>query len=284
MSNKVVIVREFVLVAWFAGCASGPAAPAATTGPPQTAASAECPLADQKESTKLCVDADEVVRVDRIAVDGRGGNVLTGARMVFRPAPGRTAQSLQHMIDCQLGESQVGDRQADPQAANCPLAIQGVRAVVQPIAEGFAVEIRPNDGRASHRIAHVIVHQRMALELARFESSECRQIEPKVRAACPFLGPVTAIEDLPEGVRVEFAKSTSADTILARMRCHYSFAQAHGFTPEAAACPLYVPGLRLDRSRHENSIDITTSGAAKVSEVRTHVRQEALYSVEARSP
>jgi hypothetical protein len=201
--------------------------------------------------------------------------------MVFRAKPGATVQSMQRVVDCQLATSATATSKSDrSRLAWCPLAIRGVTARVQQVPEGFAVVVSPTDVSTSNRIAHSVTHGRLAQELARFESSECAGVAPQARAACPLLGPVTGISDLTEGVRVEFAASVPVESVLAGMRCHYSFALARGFAAGASACPLYVRGLRFEPSTDGRGIDITVMSPAKLSEVRERVREEAVFTPE----
>jgi TusA-related sulfurtransferase len=280
MKNAKVI-RGSILLAAVAGCASAGPPSSLASGPPGAQATAALSCSDADRNISLCA-ADEIVSVERMPVEIRGGEVLTGARMVYRGTPDRTAASLQHVIDCQTAGNSVGKaRQPYPLTSYCPLAIPGVTARVREVAGGLSVEVRTNDAAVAHRISHAVAHGRLALALEGFESAECHGIEPKARAACPLLGPVTAINDAPQGVRVEFVPSVSVDAVLAGMRCHYSFAQARGFSEEAAACPLYLRGLRLDRSTDGRAIDITVTSAATVNEIRKRVREEAVFAGEA---
>src|SRR2546421_393237 len=80
-------------------------------------------------------------------------------------------------------------------------------------------------------------------------AAECKTVPPRERAACPLLGPAVAIRDLPDGVRVELARAGAIDATIAEMRCHYAFARTRGFSEEAAACPLYIRGIQIERSR-----------------------------------
>jgi len=287
MKNANVICESILLAAlagWLAalaGCASAGPPSSLASGPPGAQDTAALSCSDADRNINLCA-ADEIVSIERMPVDSRGGEVLTGARMVYRGPPDRTAASLQHVIDCQIAGNSVGEaRQPYPLTSYCPLAIAGVTARVREVAGGFAVEVQTTDAAVSHRIAHAVAHGRLAMALKAFESAECHGIEPKARAACPLLGPVTAINDAPQGVRVEFVASVSVDTVLAGMRCHYSFAQARGFSEDAAACPLYVRGLRLERSTDERAIDITVGSAAMVNEIRKKVREEAVFASKA---
>lgn len=275
-------------VATLAACASKPPSLPPPT-PPQAALQNEVAsalpcagIADAQRDRSLCLDTDEILSIEGMPVDVHGGEVGTGARMVFRAAPGRTAESLKHLIDCQIAANVLGNgREQYPQTSYCPLAVGNITTAVQATPAGFAVDIRPNKPSGSHRIAHTVAHGESTLALARFESAECRGVEPRERAACPFLGPVSGLEDLPAGVRVAFAESVPVDKVLAGMRCHLSFAEARGFTEEASGCPLYVRGLRLARATDAAAIDITVTPARLVEDVRSHVRDEVVFAKDA---
>lgn len=92
---------------------------------------------------------------------------------------------------------------------------------------------------------------------------------------------MTSINDTPGGVSVEFVPSSSLDAVLGRMRRHYSFAQSRGFSEEAAACPLYLRGLRLARSTDGRAIDITVTSTEMSQESRKRVREEAVFANQA---
>jgi hypothetical protein len=278
-----IVVPLSTFSALLFGCASTTPHPPPSAMAPEAAQQVCAGLSDDERNRSLCLDSADLLGVERVPVEGRGGEVLSGARLTFRPAPGRTAQSLQRVIDCQVATSAPPEpKQEERRLAYCALAIPHVTAQVRQVTEGFAVEIRPSDASASNRIAHTVAHGRLAQELARFESSECKGVPPQARAACPLLGPVSAIEDIPRGVRVEFPASVSCDAVLAGMRCHYSFALARAFSAEAAACPLYVRGLRFERSLAGGAIDITMTTPDKVGELRRGVREEAVFEPVAR--
>jgi TusA-related sulfurtransferase len=279
--KNTTLFRGSMVAVLLTGCASGRSPSSTASAPPGSAQALALSCTDADREISLCA-IDELVSVDRMPIDLRGGEVLTGARMVYRAAPDRTAASLQHAIDCQTGGGSIGQaKQPYPLTSYCPLAIAGVTGRVREVGQGLEVEVRPNDAAASHRISHSVAHGRLAAAMQAFESVECRGIPPAARAACPLLGPVTAIDDAPGGVRVEFVPSVSLDTVLAGMRCHYSFAQARGFSEEATACPLYLRGLRVERSKDGRAIEVTVTSAAMVNEIRKRAREEAVFSREA---
>jgi hypothetical protein len=281
MENKTVVRGAIWLVA-VAGCASA-ARPASLAGPPGAQSASALSCSDADRGVNLCAP-DEIMSLERTPVEVAGGEVFTGARMIYRATPDRTVASLQHVVDCQTADNSVGQgRQPLPVTSYCPLAIAGVTASVHEVAGGLAVEVRTQDGRVAHRISHAVAHGRLARVLKDFESVECHGVAPRERAACPLLGPVVGINDVPQGVRVEFVPSISVDAVLERMRCHYSFAQARGFSEDASACPLYLRGLRLERSTDGRAIDITVTSPAMTNEIRKRVREEAVFASDARS-
>jgi hypothetical protein len=217
--------------------------------------------------------------MERFPVERQAGEVLTGATMVFRAAPGRTSESLQRLVDCQSSMASKGVALAPPQkVALCPLAVTGVTATVRDVSEGLAVDVRPTDRSASKRVSHSLTHGLAARELASFESNECRGVPPKERAACPLLGPVTMVRDVPAGVEVDFPASVSTKPILAGMRCHYSFAKARNFSVEASACPLYMSGLHLAETADGQGVDITITPPSRAADLRRRVREEAVFA------
>jgi TusA-related sulfurtransferase len=279
-SNPVLLLALAVL-----GCASTrPPSSSSSSSPaaaavPETAAQVCAGLGDDDRNASLCPQPEDIISVARIPIEVRNGEVLTGARMVVRATPGRTPRAQQQIIDCQLARAAAGEVPPQyPVMSYCPLAIAGVKAEVHEAPEGFVVDVKSNDPAVSHRISHTVAHSSAALQMERFESTECGGIAPRARAACPLLGPVTAMSDIPAGVRVEFVGSVSLDAVLAGMRCHYSFAQARGFTDEASACPLYVRGLHVARSADAKAIDITIAPPSKVGDIRRRVREEAVFA------
>jgi hypothetical protein len=129
---------------------------------------------------------------------------------------------------------------------------------------------------AERRRAHARTHAAAAASLERFESDACAGVEPRERAACPLLGPVTAFRDIRGGVRVELAPGTPVASLVASMSCHHAFARARGFSPEAAACPLYIPGIRLRQSVDGQAVEILGSTLGTAEEIRKRARQEAV--------
>jgi hypothetical protein len=138
----------------------------------------------------------------------------------------------------------------------------------------------PTDGeltRADEHRAHARAHERAAEALERFEDAECLNFPPSTRAACPLLGPVAHVDDVPGGVRVKFVPGTRVDAVFAHMRCHYAYARARAFE-EATSCPLYMRGIDIARAKDPLAIEITTAAADQVAELRARSREEAVYA------
>jgi hypothetical protein len=136
----------------------------------------------------------------------------------------------------------------------------------------------PADGHLSemevHR-QHAREHMRAARLLEEFEETECRDFPPSSRAACPLLGPVTKIEDIPGGVRVRFKDGVRIDAVVAHMRCHYAYARARGFNI-AASCPLYMRGIEIKRAVDPWTVEIVSSDRKTTTAIRARSREEAV--------
>lgn len=122
---------------------------------------------------------------------------------------------------------------------------------------------------------HARQHEAAARELEQFEDAECKQTPASERAACPLLGPVVALVDIPDGISVTFAAGTHVDAALAHMRCHLAFARARGFGA-AASCPLYVRGIDIRPGAGPLAIEIVSGDRKTVEEIRLRSREEAV--------
>jgi len=124
--------------------------------------------------------------------------------------------------------------------------------------------------------AHAREHVAAAQRLESFEESECRQFPPQTRAACPMLGPVAQISDIRDGVRVRFADNARVDAVVAHMRCHLAYAKVVGFDT-SASCPLYVPGLEIERVKdNPQAVDLVSHDRRTVDLIRSRSREEAM--------
>jgi len=124
--------------------------------------------------------------------------------------------------------------------------------------------------------AHARQHEAAAQFLERFEEAECRDFPPASRAACPLLGPVVRLDDIPGGVRASLSKGARIDAVIAHMRCHYAYARARGFD-DRVGCPLYVKGIEVRKGLDPLTIEIVARDDATVQMVRAHAREEAVF-------
>lgn len=129
--------------------------------------------------------------------------------------------------------------------------------------------------RARQLEAHARQHQAAASKLEAFVQDECKGLPPETRAVCPMLGPVSQLSDIPGGVRIWFTPRTRVDAVAAHMRCHFAYAQAHGFDT-LIDCPLYVRGLHIQLSDDGKAIDLTSQDAATAGTIRARAREEAM--------
>lgn len=120
-------------------------------------------------------------------------------------------------------------------------------------------------------------HARAADFLERFEATECREFPPSSRAACPLLGPLTGVDDIPGGVRARFKPGTPVGAVVAHMRCHYAYARARAFDV-AASCPLYMPGIDIRRDDDPMAVDIVSRDADTAGKIRARSREDATFA------
>ncbi len=124
---------------------------------------------------------------------------------------------------------------------------------------------------AERHLRHAREHEAAAAALESFEEGECHDFAPKVRAACPVLGPVATIDDRTDGVRVVFAAGAPVEAIVAHMRCHLAFARARGFT-DAGDCPLYMRGVAIAASADGHAVDLTSRDPSVAREIQLRSR------------
>jgi hypothetical protein len=126
---------------------------------------------------------------------------------------------------------------------------------------------------------HARDHARAAAFLERFEEAACRDVAQASRAACPLLGPLTRIDDIPGGVRATFKRDTPVDTVLAQMQCHHAYARARGFD-DAASCPLYVRGAVFRRADDPIAVEIVSQNKKTATLIRARSREQAVFARE----
>ena len=137
----------------------------------------------------------------------------------------------------------------------------------------------PTEGHlatAAQHEKHARQHEAAARALEKFEEGECGKLPSSSRAACPLLGPVRSLEDIPGGVRARLVSATPVDAVVAQMRCHYAFARARGFS-ENVTCPLYIRGIEIKRGDGPDAIEIVSLDPSVEREVRARAREEAVF-------
>jgi hypothetical protein len=122
---------------------------------------------------------------------------------------------------------------------------------------------------------HARQHRDAATKLEAFAKDECGGFPPETRAACPMLGPVSQIADVPMGVKVWFTPKTRVDAVAAHMRCHLAYAKVYGFDT-VQECPLYVRGLQINVSADGKAIELTSHEPRTVDVIRVRTREEAV--------
>ncbi len=129
--------------------------------------------------------------------------------------------------------------------------------------------------QAEAHLRHAREHEQAAKALETYEEAECRSFQPKMRAACPLLGPVQKIEDLADGVRITLADGVPLAPVLAEMRCHLAFARARNFEG-APDCPLYMRGVEIAPSHDDTAIEVRSKSPAVARAIREQSRQMSL--------
>jgi hypothetical protein len=137
----------------------------------------------------------------------------------------------------------------------------------------------PNDRhrrRAEESREHARQHAAAAAFLEQFEDEECSGVPPSSRAACPLLGPLVGLDDVPGGVRATFVDRARARRATAEMRCHYAFARARHFA-ETVSCPLYVKGIEVRPGLDLRSVEIVARDQETVRAIRERSREQAVF-------
>lgn len=134
-----------------------------------------------------------------------------------------------------------------------------------------AAQAAPTDESREHARQHMAA----AAFLEQFEDDACGGVPPSERAACPLLGPLVGLDDIPGGVRATFADAARVHAVVAEMRCHYAFARARHFE-ESVGCPLYVRGIEIRRGLDPRSVEIVARDEATVRLIRARSRAQAI--------
>lgn len=126
--------------------------------------------------------------------------------------------------------------------------------------------------QAEAHVRHAREHEAAAAKLEAYEEAECKSFSPKMRAACPLLGPVQKIEELADGIRITLADGVPLAPVLAEMRCHLAFARTRNFEG-APDCPLYLRGVDIAPSPDNRAIDVRSQSPAVARTIRDEGRQ-----------
>jgi hypothetical protein len=129
--------------------------------------------------------------------------------------------------------------------------------------------------RAEELREHARQHAASAAFLERFEDKSCAGIPASGRAACPLLGPLVRLDDIPGGVRATFVDPSRARTAIPQMRCHYAFARARHFE-EAVGCPLYVRGIEIRPGLDPREAEIVAHDPETIRLIRERSRTQAI--------
>jgi len=74
-----------------------------------------------------------------------------GATIVFRAAPGLTAEWLQRIVDCHLARNAAVGHDM-PEMNKCPLVPRGAKASVRSVGDGFAIDVYGEDAATAAEI------------------------------------------------------------------------------------------------------------------------------------
>ena len=147
--------------------------------------------------------------------------------------------------------------------------------------EGYYAPVNPSgpdaDAHAARLSRHAQQHLAAAAELEGFEESECKNIPPASRAACPLLGPAVAVENVAQGARVRFSDKAKVPSIVAGMRCHLAYARARGFD-RVAGCALYVRGLEIVVPADGRTVELVSHDPRVVAEIQARTHEEAVVT------
>lgn len=118
---------------------------------------------------------------------------------------------------------------------------------------------------------HAREHEHAAEMLEAFEEGACADFTPKDRAACPFFGPIRAVELLDNGVRLRLEPGTPVGRMVDHVNCHLAYARARGF--EVPSCPLMLRGVQAAEGDDHVSIVLRSSDPKVVRELQKRARE-----------
>jgi hypothetical protein len=130
---------------------------------------------------------------------------------------------------------------------------------------------------ASKRREQARQHTSAAVFLEQLEDGACVPVPREHRAACPLLGPLVRLDDIPGGVRATFADPSRARRAIAEMRCQNAYARTRHFEPPDA-CPLSVQGIEIRPGLDPRWVEIVSRDEEAVRLVRARAREQAVYA------
>jgi hypothetical protein len=178
-------------------------------------------------------------------------------------------------------DKQAAAAQREVQQANSPASQPNLAVSANSNPQGYYYPTDMYNPKNQHLLKaqqltkHAQAHESAAAYLASFEVAECKEFPPATRAACPLLGPVTEITDVPGGIRARFVEGTRVDAVAAHMRCHFAYAQSRGFDT-GAGCPLYIRGIEIRTTNDPRALEIVGRDASVTAEIRNRSREEAV--------
>jgi hypothetical protein len=191
--------------------------------------------------------------------------------------PGCASNELIRADDMSARQHRVAAEREDEAAAQAAGRYKPSQAPPRSPAEPAGYDPNEEHRReAMSRREHARQHAAAAEFLEHFENQECRHVPASSRAACPLLGPVVRIEDVPGGIRATFADRRRVAGVIAEMRCHYAYARARHFD-EAIGCPLYVRGVEIRQALDPSAIEIISRDEKTARQIRERGRQQAVF-------
>lgn len=187
---------------------------------------------------------------------------ISGARPEDVSAQSHEEEAAQHATTAELHEAKY-----DPNAPGASAEAQGGTELGWERVELNPTEVH-NILAAKHR-KHADDHLAAAAELRRAEEDACESIASETRSWCPLLGPVVAVENTPNGVRISVRDGTDMEAMVARIRCHVAYANTQG-REGMDRCPLYVRGAQV-RQSGPASIELSAPNKASVLELQQRV-------------
>jgi hypothetical protein len=105
-------------------------------------------LSEQDRDMSPFYHREDIASVTPLLEDFKSGKSVTkkevGATIVFRAVPGLTAEWLQRVVDCHTARAAAVGHDM-PEMSYCPLVLQGAKAKVTSVGNGFAVNVSGSD-------------------------------------------------------------------------------------------------------------------------------------------